>query len=127
VHLARLAGVDPALGAKVTMGSVAHSTHGNALETADWAALQHVHSLIVVTAGYHMPRALAELHAAMPGVVLIPFAVQPPEMHVVLDARLWRLLGREYLKFLAVELGLADAAGWLGVAEGNGTGAEGQR
>lgn len=125
-RIARLAGADPALSARVTLGRHAHSTHGNALETADWAALQHVHSLIVVTAGYHMPRALAEMRASMPGVTLIPFAVQPPEMHVLSDARVWRLLGREYLKFLAVELGLADLAGRLGIGGAGSAGVEGQ-
>ncbi len=109
-RLAHLAGVDPGLGARVTLGHLAHSTHGNALEIADWVALQHAHSLIVVTAGYHMPRALAELRTALPGVVLIPFAVQPKELHVLSDMRLWRLLAREYVKFVAVELGLGDRA-----------------
>ena len=39
-----------------------------------------MHSLIVVTAGYHMPRALAELRRALPDVTLYPVPVQPPAM-----------------------------------------------
>ena len=34
-----------------------HDTRGNAAETAAWARANAIHSLLVVTAGYHMPRA----------------------------------------------------------------------
>ncbi len=96
--LARRAGVDPALGVRVTLGRAAQSTHGNAAETAAWARANAVHSLIVVTAYYHMPRALAELARAMPGAALYPAPVTPGAS--------WRLLVGEYGKFLAAELGL---------------------
>jgi uncharacterized SAM-binding protein YcdF (DUF218 family) len=96
--LARRAGVDAALGARVTLGRAAQSTRGNAAETAAWARANDVRSLIVVTAFYHMPRALAELARTLPGVTLYPSPVTPGAS--------WRLLAGEYGKFLAAELGL---------------------
>ncbi len=101
--LAHRAGVDLALAPKVALGRQASSTHGNALETADWARGIGAKRLIVVTSAYHLPRALAELSRTLPGVVLLPFPVLAA--HEALTVRL-RLLGSEYLKYLAVELGL---------------------
>ena len=98
--LARRAGVDPALGARVTLGRAALTTRGNAAETAAWVRANDAHSLLVVTAFYHMPRALAELARAMPGVALYPAPVAAEAS--------WRLLAGEYTKFLAAELGLTE-------------------
>jgi uncharacterized SAM-binding protein YcdF (DUF218 family) len=118
--LATTTGLDPApLAAQadsITLGRNAESTHGNALETAEWVARMRIGSLIVVTAGYHMPRALAELRRRLPDVVLIPYAVQPPGMRAISDVATWRLFAAEYSKFLAVKLGLAELASRLGVA-----------
>jgi len=97
------------------LGRTAYSTYGNAAETADWAALHHIHALIVVTAGYHMPRALVELRDRMPGVVFYPVTVQPPGMRSISDVGTWRLLVEEYSKFLAAELGMTDLAGRAGL------------
>jgi uncharacterized SAM-binding protein YcdF (DUF218 family) len=117
-ELARRAALDPAaLAGRVTLGRAATSTHTNAAETAAWARREKIHSLIVVTAGYHMPRALAELRPALPGVTLYPapvFAgmrrgpgqVKAPQI----KAPSWRLLAEEYVKWLAVELGLSALA-----------------
>lgn len=113
-ELAQRAGADPAqiahLAAKVTLGRAAASTHGNAVETEEWARAHGITSLIVVTAGYHMPRALAELRARLPGVSLTPAPVQPPAMRAAHALNTWRLLLGEYMKFLAVELGVAEFA-----------------
>ena len=77
--LARSAGIDPGpLAGRVTLGRGAATTHGNAAETASWAQQAGLHSLIVVTAAYHMPRALTEIGRALPGVRLYPAPVQPP-------------------------------------------------
>lgn len=109
--LALLAGVDPGLAPRVTLGRVADSTHGNAAETAEWVRQQRIGSLIVVTAGYHMPRALAELRAQMGGTRLIADPVTPPAMRRLRDWQAWRLLLEEYAKFLAVVSGVR-AWGW---------------
>lgn len=97
--LARRAGVDPVLGARVTLGRAAQTTRGNAEETAAWARANAIRSLIVVTAFYHMPRALAELARTLPNVVLYPAPVAPEAS--------WRLLLGEYSKWLASQLGLS--------------------
>ena len=99
--------------ADITIGHMAGTTHGNALETANWANAHHIQSLIVVTADYHMPRALQEMQAAMPGVTLIPYPVRPPAMRKVLNLPTLRLLAGEYTKFLAVYCGLGRLAAWL--------------
>jgi uncharacterized SAM-binding protein YcdF (DUF218 family) len=104
--LARRAGVDPALGDRVTLGRAAMTTRGNAAEAAAWARANDISSLIVVTAGYHMPRAMAELTRAMPGVTLYPAAVTPPALRDGAEPALLPLLASEYTKFLAAEIGL---------------------
>jgi len=103
--LAHRAGVDPALGSRVTLGRAAASTRGNATETADWAREKKIRSLIVVTAGYHMPRALAELGRALPGVALYPAPVLPSREGG--EPGMLRRLAGEYTKFLAAEVGLS--------------------
>ena len=104
--LAHRAGVDPALRARVTLGRTAATTRGNAIETADWAHANGLKSLIVVTAGYHMPRALAEMSRAMPGLALHPAPVLPPAMRQP-DLTALRLLAGEYSKWLATMAGLS--------------------
>ena len=104
--LAHRAGVDPALSTRVALGRTAASTRGNAAETAEWARANGLRSLIVVTAGYHMPRALAELSRALPEVALHPVPVLPPAMRQP-GAIALRLLAGEYTKWLAAEAGLS--------------------
>ncbi|HEY3777397.1 MAG TPA: YdcF family protein [Rhizomicrobium sp.] len=86
----------------VDLGFAATNTHGNAMETAGWARAHGYHSLIVVTANYHMPRSLEEFSAAMPGVKLVPYPV--PEIATAkrwwLDPGAIRALQYEYAKFL---------------------------
>jgi uncharacterized SAM-binding protein YcdF (DUF218 family) len=87
----------------VDIGYAALDTVGNASETRTWAQSRGYTSLIVVTASYHMPRSLAELALAMPGVKLIPHPVIPSNFA---PARWWlnpsvtRTLVSEYIKFL---------------------------
>jgi len=61
----------------VTLGYQARSTVGNAEETAEWAARGHIKSIRLVTANYHIPRSVYELHATMPDVLIIPEPVFP--------------------------------------------------
>jgi len=81
----------------------ARDTIGNADETRLWVKKRGFQSLIVVTASYHMPRSLAELRRALPDTELIPYPVQPRNLHV----EAWwaykgtlKLLAMEYLKFM---------------------------
>lgn len=106
--LARAAGIDPRpLARRVTVGHAAASTHGNAAETAAWVRGNGIRSLIVVTAGYHMPRARAELSQALPAVTLYPMPVVPPALRRGENLATLRLLFGEYMKWLAVETGIS--------------------
>ena len=89
----------------VDLGFDAANTVGNARETQDWARAMRFESLIVVTADYHMPRAMLELRGAMPDKRLTAYPVATS----VVDARRWwrttggaRLMVTEYSKYLAI-------------------------
>jgi uncharacterized SAM-binding protein YcdF (DUF218 family) len=105
-ELAHRARIDPLpLASRVTIDRTAATTRGNALATADWAHGYDIHSLLVVTAAYHMPRALTELARALPEVTLYPLPVVQPERST--EAPL-RLMAEEYVKFLATTTGLTS-------------------
>jgi uncharacterized SAM-binding protein YcdF (DUF218 family) len=105
--LAHRAGVDPApLADYVTLGRQATSTRGNALETAAWARAHDIHTLIVVTAYYHMPRALTELRRALPGVTLYPEPVLRPQSGWIGPVVTLRLTTEEYTKYLLALIGV---------------------
>ena len=61
----------------IVLGHSADNTYGNALETAAWMRQEGDHSLRLVTANYHMRRALLEFERAMPDVRIIPHPVFP--------------------------------------------------
>ena len=103
--LARRVGLDPAqLAPRVTLGRTATTTLGNAAEAAEWAHDHDFHSLIIVTADYHMPRAMLEMRRAMPDIALYPLPVQPQPM---VRASEVRLLVGEYAKLIAAWLGVS--------------------
>ena len=95
------------LAGRVTLGRTATSTVGNAAEIAPWARSFGMRRIAVVTAGYHMPRALLEIHWAAPELILVPVPVQPPSMRGRLDYAALRVLTNEYDKLIAARLGLA--------------------
>jgi len=82
----------------------AEDTYDNAIDAAQWSRRHDYHSLIIVTARYHMPRSLTEFSAAMPGIRLIPYPVEPAGVDM---DRWWsrpgtvHLLHQEYAKYLA--------------------------
>ena len=89
----------------VDLGFEAIDTLGNASETAEWAKARGYDRLILVTADYHMPRALLELRGAMPGVKLTPYPVATEDV----NARAWwkttqgmKLMVMEYDKYLVI-------------------------
>jgi uncharacterized SAM-binding protein YcdF (DUF218 family) len=102
----------------VDLGFTAADTLGNAREAADWARAMHYRRLILVTADYHMPRAMIELRAALPEAAIEPYPVATP----ALDARRWattslgaRRMVVEYSKYLTIlareaTLGLGPSA-----------------
>jgi uncharacterized SAM-binding protein YcdF (DUF218 family) len=104
--LARDTGIDTAaLSGMITLGRRATTTIGNAAETAAWANQNGLRRLIVVTAGYHMPRALIEIGRDLPEATLYPAPVVPPALRQNRFSAL-RLMAGEYAKFLVAELGL---------------------
>lgn len=104
--LIRLSGLEAAtFSCCVDVGYAAQDTAGNAEEARTWAQGRKLSRLFVVTSIYHMPRSLAELALALPGVELIPDAVITRKFR---NPAWWlhpgaaRLLLSEYVKFLPV-------------------------
>jgi uncharacterized SAM-binding protein YcdF (DUF218 family) len=87
----------------MVLGHAADDTRGNAAETARWIRKEGFRSLRLVTANYHMRRALLEFKRLMPGVAIIPHPVFPQgfgaEDWWVRPANL-RLVASEYVKYL---------------------------
>jgi uncharacterized SAM-binding protein YcdF (DUF218 family) len=106
-ELARAHNRDPsALQGRVALGHAAATTMGNAAEAAAWAQATGARSLRVVTAGYHMPRALLELRRALPRAELVPHPVQPVGPGTPWTRRAW-LVGGEYVKLIVAATGLS--------------------
>jgi uncharacterized SAM-binding protein YcdF (DUF218 family) len=87
----------------VDLGYSALDTIGNARETGSWVSERRYNSLIVVTSRTHMPRSLAELERALPGVKLIPH----PVMSTANSHSPWwlsyaatRVIVSEYIKYI---------------------------
>jgi len=79
----------------------AMNTRGNAQQISIWAKVHNYDRLLVVTSGYHMPRALLELQAAVPNAHLVPISVKstgPAKPHLL------RRSVTEYGKYLVVLL-----------------------
>ncbi len=93
---------DGPLDARITLGRTATTTLGNAEETAEWVRAHRIHSLIVVTAGFHMPRALLELRRVLPPTGLYPSPVQPQAVGRLSSLR---TLAAEYIKLIGAWIG----------------------
>jgi uncharacterized SAM-binding protein YcdF (DUF218 family) len=91
----------------IELGYDADSTLGNAREAAAFAAREGVRSLRVVTANYHLRRALLEFRRAMPDIELVAQPVYPENFHI---EEWWRwpgtyaLLQAEYHKYAGAVL-----------------------
>ena len=82
----------------------AGNTRGNAVATHQWAQQHGMRSLRLVTASYHMPRVLVVFAREMPELDLYQWAVTPADLRLEnwwLDRAMFRLLAREYAKYLA--------------------------
>ncbi|WP_067737723.1 YdcF family protein [Novosphingobium naphthalenivorans] len=65
-------GVSPRLMACcITLGYQAYDTHSNAMEAAQWVSEHHAKSVRLVTADWHMRRAMLELGREMPAGVRV--------------------------------------------------------
>jgi uncharacterized SAM-binding protein YcdF (DUF218 family) len=113
VEVAAAAGFDPApLLGRAAVGHAAATTRGNAAEAAAWARAENLGSLRVVTAGYHMPRAMLELRRAVPGLRLVAHPVPSAALRApgaLWRPRIWALLAGEYARTLGAAAGLSGA------------------
>lgn len=97
----------------VDLGRSAENTIGNAGEAAQWIVTHGYKRVIVVTASYHMPRSLLELHAVKPDIEFIAYPVFPDDVRL---GDWWRdpytssVLAGEYMKFLAATVRVAAAS-----------------
>ena len=66
----------------IDTGRAALDTVGNDAEIASWAAAKNYHALLVVTASYHMPRSLTEIHRYAPNLILVPHPVFPAQVKI---------------------------------------------
>jgi uncharacterized SAM-binding protein YcdF (DUF218 family) len=99
----REAGVPPDIaviyGPKISLGHQATNTVENGTEIAAWVKDQGISNIILVSSGYHLPRAQLEVLMAAPGLHITPFATDLDSTH-----NWWRqrwtieLMIREYLK-----------------------------
>lgn len=123
-HGARLliSGVNPEIGAAslrathggdealwaccVDLGHQATSTLGNAGEVADWTRAKGYRSLLIVTADFHMPRALLEISRVLPETDLRPVAVASgfDPWNVWSDPRAFRQIFLEWGKYRMTSL-----------------------
>lgn len=98
------ANLNPELAGHVTLGYRAQNTRGNAKETAGFIREHRVHTLLLVTSFYHMPRSVFEILKESPDVQIIPLPVFPKSFYDSVDwirTRYAWLLLVEYHKFIA--------------------------
>jgi len=81
----------------VVLGFEAENTTGNAVETAEWLHKEGFHSIYLVTANYHIRRALLEFGRLAPDVVITPYPVVPDKYEPF-------LIMREYAKYIAASI-----------------------
>jgi len=95
---------DTSLDCCVVLGFEAEDTIGNARETIAWLRKEGYNSIFLVTANYHMRRAMLDFQTLSPDLAITPWPVQPAG----LDMQDWwrdpayrSLILREYFKYLA--------------------------
>lgn len=83
----------------ITLGREAGNTIGNALEAQKWVEENHAATVRLITANYHMPRALLEFRHTLPGIQIIPHPIIP-ENFTPREQEFWKLAFLEYHKYL---------------------------
>ncbi len=93
---------------RITLGHAATNTIGNAQESTDWIKKRKLKSVLLVTADYHMPRALTEFSAQLPAdVKLIPAPVKTRDyrnLSWVNDPTTRNIILAEFHKLIAAEI-----------------------
>lgn len=83
----------------ITLGYEAGNTLGNAIEARNWTRDNHIKTIRLVTASYHMPRALLEFHHMIPDVEIMPHPIEV-EGFAPEGRKFWELSFLEYHKYL---------------------------
>jgi len=91
-----------ALAARIDVGDTAGDTFGNSVESVAWMRANNFRSMRLVTADYHMPRALIEFKMEAPDLDILPNPIRPTRTQ---NSPWWRgpmfgLLLGEYGKYL---------------------------
>ena len=89
----------------VDLDATAIDTRGNAFAARNWVQTHQLTSISLVTANYHMPRALLYFQRIMPDVAITSLPVSPPDLQPKKWYANWptaKLLMREYAKYLVV-------------------------
>ena len=91
----------------IVLGFDADDTIGNARETADWLTKEGYASFYLVTANYHLKRALLEFQIIAPKLKIVAYPVTPEGLDM---GNWWRneahrsLIIKEYMKYLVTHL-----------------------
>jgi len=93
---------DSALAARIDLGDTAGDTFGNSVESVAWMLANKFRTMRLVTADYHMPRALIEFKMEAPDLTIVPNPIRPSATQ---NTPWWRgpmfgLLLGEYGKYL---------------------------
>jgi uncharacterized SAM-binding protein YcdF (DUF218 family) len=94
---------DAALAPHIDLGDTAGDTFGNSVESVAWMRANHFKTMRLVTADYHMPRALIEFRMEAPDLIIVPNPVRPARAQATpwwRDRPLFGLLVGEYGKYL---------------------------
>ncbi len=87
----------------VVLGFDADDTVGNARESAEWIAAEKYKSIFLVTANYHMKRAVLDFKRHTPDTIIYPWPVHPESLEMQgwwRNAHARRLVIWEYNKYL---------------------------
>lgn len=94
----------------VTVGMLAMTTKGNALETARWVKKNQFTSIRLVSTAIHLPRSLEEFRKQMPDIHVIPHPVplcQFNHFNWYCDWYIFKKCALEYTKFVLVKLNVS--------------------
>ncbi len=83
----------------ITLGKEAENTIGNSIEAQKWVARNKVKTVRLITANYHMQRALLEFRHTLPGIEIIPDPVIPTHF-TPRESEFWKITFTEYHKLL---------------------------
>lgn len=98
-----------ALRPRISLGSAAQSTTGNAIETAHWVNANSIKSVRLVTTAIHLPRSLLEFKRYMPSIELLYHPVSLTQFNHFdwyKDLSVFKKSFLEYNKYLIIKMGI---------------------